>query len=160
MIDVPLSSVMNESPARISPETPIAETATRLRQPEVAAVVVRDSTDNPAGIVTESDVVAVVAEGGGNVPVESFMSTPVITASEATPIGIAADRMRDAGVMTLVVVDSEGTDVGIVTREDLAPYLSRHRLEIDWKTDPLRLDETDEGDTPRMATAEMEGATE
>jgi CBS domain-containing protein len=201
MIDVPVSAVMTEAAPTVPPDTTAVEAARRLRRADVHAVVVSDG-DALVGIVTESDIVAVVAEGGENPPVESFMSSPVVTATSTTPVGLAADRMRDAGVTRLPVVDSEaatppradgeavgsearsatsnrtesgdsveqrstssrtqsddsedrrssgnrpqagadGRYRGLVTQADIAPYLSRHRLDVDWEGDPLSLDGTE-----------------
>lgn len=170
MIDVPVSAVVTEAAPTVSPDTTAVEASRHLRRSDVHAVVVSDG-DDVVGIVTESDVVAVVAEGGENPPVASFMSSPVVTVAPTTPVGLAADRMRDAGVTRLPVVDSEdrrssdgeiastarterddvpqatdeaggeGRYRGLVTRADIAPYLSRHRLEVDWEGDPLSLDD-------------------
>jgi CBS domain-containing protein len=183
MIDVPVSAVMTERAPTVSPTTPAVEAASRLRRADVCALIVRDSGDTVVGIVTESDIVAVVAEGGENPPVESFMSTPVVTIDSTMPVGLAADRMRDAGVERLPVVDREASETpradgdavdseeprssirrppaddnrttsgdvgalrGLVSRDDVAPYLSRHRLDIDWQGDPLSLDGTGTPDT-------------
>jgi CBS domain-containing protein len=158
MIDVPVSAVMTEGAPTVSPTTTSVEAATRLRQADVFALVVLDSSDAVVGILTESDIVAVVAEGGENPPVESFMSSPVVTVGPTTPVGLAADRMRDAGVTRLVVERRDSADHrpqagesadyrGLVTRDDVAPYLSRHRLDVDWKGDPLSLDGTGTPDT-------------
>jgi CBS domain-containing protein len=140
VIDVPVSAAMTDAVTSVSPGAGTVEVADRLRRSEVAAVVVTDATGSVVGIVTESDVVAVVAEGGTDPPVESFMSSPVVTTSPSTPVGLAADRMRDAGVSRLPVVDDDGGHVGLVVRDDLLPYLSRHRLEIDWTGDALSLE--------------------
>lgn len=139
MIDVPVSAVMTDAAATVSPDTRTVEAAGRLRRSDVAAVVVTDAAGSVVGVVTESDIVAVVAEGGSDPPVESFMSTPVVTTSPSRPVGLAADRMRDAGVNRLPVVD-DGTYVGLVVRDDLAPYLSRHRLDIDWSGEALSME--------------------
>lgn len=147
MIDIPVASVMTETAPIVPPETSTVEAARHLRQVDVPALVVCDPTETVVGIVTESDIVAVVAERGGNRPVESFMSTPVATTRPSTSVGIAADRMRDAGVTLLPVVHDD-TYRGLVTRADLAPHLSRHRLDIDWNGDPLALDTTDASDRP------------
>jgi len=146
MIDVPVSAVMTECAQTVPPTTTAVEAATRLRRADVCALVVHDSSA-VVGIVTEADIVAVVAEGGENPLVESFMSTPVVTVDPTTPVGLAADRMRDAGVARLPVV-GDGTGYrGLVARTDVAPYLSRHRLDIDWQGDPLSLDGTGTPDT-------------
>jgi CBS domain-containing protein len=155
MIDVPVSAVMTEIVPTVSPDSTAAEAAGHLRRADVHAVVVT-AGDGVEGIVTESDVVAVVAEGGGNPTADSFMSSPVVTIRSTTPVGLAADRMRDAGVTCLPVVDGAGSGssevrtesgdgggpLGLVTRADIAPYLSRHRLDVDWQGDPLSLDGT------------------
>lgn len=143
MIDVPVSSVMIETAPIVSPDTPTTEAAARLRAPDVPALVVSDGAESIAGIVTESDIVAVVAEGGRDHSVESFMSHPVTTTPPSTPVGLAADRMRDTGISLLPVVDEDGSYRGLVTREAIAPYLPRYRLEVDWDSDPLRLDASD-----------------
>ena len=154
MIDVPVSAVMTAAVPTVPPDTAAAEAAGHLRRADVHAVVVVG--DGVEGIVTESDIVAVVAEGGGNPRVDSFMSSPVIAITPTTPVGLAADRMRDAGVARLPVVDGAesgssdaqtgssdgGRPLGLVTRADIAPYLSRHRLDVDWEGDPLSLDGT------------------
>lgn len=142
MINIPVSAVMSDAASVVSPDTTTVEAAQELRRPDVPALVVCDATGAVAGIVTEADIVAVVAECGGNRPIESFMSTLVETTAPSTPISLAADTMRDAGVTQLPVV-AEGTCTGLVTRDALTPYLSRHRLNIDWNGESLSLDKTD-----------------
>lgn len=142
MIDIPVRAVMTEAVPTVPPGISTVEAARRLRTVDVPALVVRDAAGTVRGIVTESDIVAVVAECGGNRPVETFMSSPVVTTNPATPVGRAGDRMSDAGVTVLPVVEDDATTVGMITREDLAPHLSRHRLDIDWTGDPLTLDGT------------------
>lgn len=148
MIDIPVASVIVGAAPSVPPETATVKAASQLRQPDVPALVVCDSAESVVGLVTESDIVAVVAERGGNRPVESYMSSPVVTTLPSTPIGSAADRMRDAGITLLPVVDDEANYEGLVTQDALAPYLSHHRLEIDWEGDPLSIEETGAPDAP------------
>ena len=123
----------------IAPTTTTAEAAELLRDPDTPALFVEDGGEL-VGVVTESDIVATVAEGGANPPVEAYMSTPVQSVGPELPIGLAADKMRDTGVMTLPVVGDEYE--GFVTVDALAPYLPRHRLDITWDGDPIRLSES------------------
>ncbi|WP_256392298.1 CBS domain-containing protein [Natronoarchaeum rubrum] len=146
MIDVPVAAVASATAPEVSPETTTVEAASRLRRPEVPALVVCDRT-SVVGIVTESDVVAAVAERGTDRPVESYMSSPVVTARPSTPVGIAADRMRDAGITLLAVVE-DGAYEGVVTRRSLRPYVSRRRLAVDWDGEPLSLDDPNAADAP------------
>lgn len=147
MIDLPIAAVATAAAPEVSPATSTVEAASRLRRPDVPALVVCDD-ESVVGVVTESDVVAAVAERGTERTVESYMSSPVVTARPSTPIGIAADRMRDAGITLLAVVE-DGAYEGIVTRRSLRPYVSRRRLAVDWDGEPLSLDEPNSADAPR-----------
>jgi len=137
MIDVPVSTVMREDVPVASPADSAVDVAERLRDPSVPALVVVDRGD-VVGIVTESDIVAVLAERVDNPAVEAFMSRPVVTVVPQTSVGSAAQRMRTAGVTILPVVEDSSL-VGLVTRDTIAPYLARHHMEITWDGDPLRL---------------------
>lgn len=139
MIDVLVSEAMTDPAPVVPPECTVPEAASKLRDPDVPALLVRDHAGELAGIVTESDIVALVAEEGFSETVEVCMSAPVVTVRPTTPVGLAADRMRDASVTLLPVVDDDGEYHGLVTRGTLAPYLSRGRLEVDWDGDPLTL---------------------
>lgn len=140
MIEVPVTKAVTEQTPAVRPDCSIPDGSDLLRDPAVPALIVRDSADEIVGVVTESDVVAGVAEGAADHPVESCMSSPVVTVSPATPVGLAADRMRDAGVSLLPVVDDDGEYHGVVTRDTIAPYVSRRRLDITWDAEPLSLD--------------------
>lgn len=140
MIDVTVEMVLTDPEPFVDPATELHTAADRLRDPEVPALLVRDAGGGLAGVLTESDVVAAVGEGAFEIPVEECMSTPPVTVGPETSIGLAADRMRDAGVSTLPIVDCEGGYHGLVTHDDLAPYLTRQRLEITWDGEPLRIE--------------------
>jgi CBS domain-containing protein len=137
MIDIPVSSAMIERAPLIAPEETTVSAAERLRNPDVPALFVQDSDGELVGVVTESDIVAAIAEGGKNPPVEAYMTAPVQTAGPKLPVGLAADKMCNAGVTVLPVVDEEYE--GFVTVDQLAPYLPRHRLAITWNDEPITL---------------------
>lgn len=141
MIEIPVSTAVNDNAPVVESDCSVREAACHLRDPEVPAVIVQDSPGEISGIVTESDVVALVAEGGFSLSVASCMSAPVISVKPTTPVGLAADRMRDAGITLLAVVDEGDEYHGLVTRETLSPYLSRQRLGITWNGEPLALDD-------------------
>jgi CBS domain-containing protein len=139
MIDVPVVEAMTDTAPVVASDRPIPDAAELLRAPDVPALVVQDDPDEVTGIVTEADVVAAVAEGAATLPVATCMSTPVVTVTPSTPVGLAADRMRKAGIALLPVVDDDEY-LGLATRETLAPHVARHRLDISWDADPLRVD--------------------
>jgi CBS domain-containing protein len=140
MIDVLVHQAMADRAPVVGPTLPIADAAERLRDPRVPALVVRDDEDTVTGIVTDGDVVAAVAEHATDGDVASIMSSPVVTVTPTTTVGLAADRMRKAGVTLLPVVDETGDYLGLATRETLAPHVARHRLDVTWDRDPLAID--------------------
>jgi len=138
MIETTVEPVLTDT-ATVSPELPAPEAAAALRDPSVPALVVLGSDDEVVGIVADSDFVALVAESPGSVAVEAIMSSPVRTVTPGTPLGLAADRMNDAGVKHLPVVE-KGEYRGIVTLETMAPFLSRNRLRVAWEREPVHID--------------------
>ncbi|THE64144.1 CBS domain-containing protein [Salinadaptatus halalkaliphilus] len=146
MIDIPIETVTATTANSIEPKTPVDDAAQRLRDPDVPALVVLEE-GTVVGIVTESDIVAFVAETLESHPVETIMSAPVTTVAPSESVTTAARRMRDDGVTHLPVGRGE-TYCGLVSAETLAPYLSRRRLEIEWHAEPVRIGRTGESAVP------------
>ena len=89
------------------------------------AVIVQSGS--AVGIVTERDLVSkVLADNmdAKNVLVRDIMSTPLITVSPSAKLTEAAGLMAEYRVRRLVVVDQQGSLVGIVTAGDLARSLA------------------------------------
>jgi CBS domain-containing protein len=144
MIETAVDTVDVGSPPTVSLETPATDVARELRDPEVPAVPVLDD-GTVVGIVTESDVVAMVAETGDRPPVEAIMSTPVSTIAPTATLAEAATVMRIDGVKHLPVV-ADGTYLGVLSAGTLAPYLSRRSLDIEWEAERTRIDAVDGGE--------------
>jgi len=138
MIETTVETVTTPTARTITPETPVTEAAERLRAADVSALVVLDA-ETVVGVVTQGDVVALVAETDERPPVRAIMSTPVTTVTSGTTVYEAAERMRTIGVKHLPVVD-DGVFRGLVSASSLAPYCSRHTVAVDWEDDPLRVD--------------------
>jgi CBS domain-containing protein len=136
MIETRVETLLTDAPPTISKTAPAAEAAQRLRAPDTHALVVVDPTDTVVGIVTESDIVALVAEESTHLRVSAFMSASPVTTTPETNVLAAADRMRETGVKHLPVVD-DGVYRGLVSASDLTPYVSRRRLRITWQGEPF-----------------------
>ena len=114
-----------------------------LRRPEIPALpVIEDGS--VVGIVTASDIVALVAETENQPSISTIMSSPVSTIAPAATLPEAAQRMQAAGVKHLPIVD-EGVYLGLLSADTLSPYLSRHNLDIEWADDPLRVETAENG---------------
>jgi predicted transcriptional regulator len=107
------SALMRTAVLTVDERTCIGRAATEMLRHRVhRLVVVRDG--RPSGILSTSDVMAAIAMAELNVPLEKIMTPEVDTIDLGTKIGAATERLDDANVRGLVVVD--GTwPVGVFT---------------------------------------------
>jgi CBS domain-containing protein len=104
-----------------SPHETVAEACRLLLERRVGAMVVVDVRDAVVGIVSERDVVRVLAEEGASAlsrPVESCMTQDVIFAEPGEVVDQLLTRMTDRRIRHLPVL-SGGRLVGIVSIGDL-----------------------------------------
>ncbi len=105
----------------ITPHETIGSAAALLHTRRVGALVVQDSDETVVGIVSERDVVRVVAEGGAGgmgQPVRTCMSTSVIFAEPTESVDALLARMTDRRIRHLPVC-KDSRLVGIVSIGDL-----------------------------------------
>ena len=129
MIDQFVGDVMTQSVQTVPPETTACEVATLFADHDIgSAVVVNPETGQYTGIVTESDLMRLVAAGADidTVTVDTFLSTPIVTIASTEDIHAAAAMMKEHSIRRLPVTD-DGDIVGILTTTDLTPYLPRLR---------------------------------
>ncbi|MBX0288015.1 CBS domain-containing protein [Halomicroarcula sp. F28] len=129
MIDQFVGDVMTQSVQTVPPETTACEVATLFADHDIgSAVVVDPETGQYSGIVTESDLMRLVAAGADidTVTVDTFLSTPIVTIASTEDIHAAAAMMKEHSIRRLPVTD-DGDIVGILTTTDLTHYLPRLR---------------------------------
>ena len=104
-----------------SPDETIASAAGLLHSRRVGAMVIVDKGGSIAGILSERDIVRVVAEQGADgldKPVSSCMTRDVVFAAPTEQVQSLLERMTDRRVRHLPVV-KEGRLIGIVSIGDL-----------------------------------------
>jgi CBS domain-containing protein len=104
-----------------SPHETVAAAAALLHSRHVGALVIVDDQDRVAGILSERDIVRVVAEKGGaglNQPVSSCMSSEVVFASPNETVHSLLERMTDRRIRHLPVL-KDGRLAGLVSIGDL-----------------------------------------
>ena len=125
-----IGDICNRDVVVIEKDASIQEGARLMRQFHVGALVVCDEREGrrvPLGLVTDRDIIVeVLAEGVevGSVMVGDIMSAKLLTARESDEIGDTLQRMRQAGVRRLPVVDGLGCLQGIVTMDDVVELLA------------------------------------
>lgn len=117
-----VSQAMEKSVMTVELNTTARESAKAMAKRGVSCAVITQG-GRAVGIVTERDLVSkVMAEAieADKALVRDIMSTPLITVSPDALVQYAAQLMAQYRIRRLVVVDSTGALVGIVTTGDIA----------------------------------------
>ena len=104
-----------------SPHETVAAAAALLHSRRVGAMVIIDASDTIAGILSERDIVRVVAELGAaglSEPISSCMTRDVVFAAPTELVQSLLERMTDRRIRHLPVV-KDGRLAGIVSIGDL-----------------------------------------
>jgi len=104
-----------------SPNDSVAAVAALLQARKVGAMVVLNEARDVAGIVSERDIVRIVAEKGGDglsLPISDCMTREVIFAEPQETVDSLLTRMTDRRIRHLPVV-RDGRLIGIVSIGDL-----------------------------------------
>ena len=124
-----IQEIMSTDLVTISPGGNLQEAVTRMLDEDVGCVVVEES-DEPAGIITETDVLAVgttFENPFSAIPVSRAMSEDPVTIGPETSPEEAVETMKQYGIKKLPVVE-DGSLVGVVTLTDLV-YHQRDLIE-------------------------------
>ena len=116
--------LMSRPPATVEVDESVRSVAQELVAGDVGALLV-EAPGAPAGLVSERDVVTVVATGGGVDVVQAgeIMTTDLVTAAPGDTIAAVGRLMRDAGVRHIPVRDNGGRWIGLVSMRDVLAVL-------------------------------------
>ncbi len=120
-----VSDLMTTPPITVHRDTSIEDAARKMYENRVGSVLVVDEEGKLVGIVTERDILYAVVRGkvGRGLPVWDIMTDNPITARPDEPLIEAIERMREANIRHLPVVDEEGRPVGVLSLRDVVDYL-------------------------------------
>lgn len=117
----PVNPLLSGTLRTVPMTTSLRGAAEVLASDGIGLLVVVNTAGDLAGVVSERDLVAAVADGVdldaervGNV-----MADQVVTIDVNESIGVAGDRMVSADVRHLVVVDTAQRPVGVVSARDV-----------------------------------------
>jgi len=121
-----VAKVMSKPVMAVELNTNARDCAKAMAKRGVSCAVITQG-GSAVGIVTERDLVSkVLAESidAKNVLVRDIMSTPLITIGPNAPLTSASELMAQYRIRRLVVVDREGTLIGLITTGDIARTLA------------------------------------
>jgi CBS domain-containing protein len=93
-----------------------------------SVVVVEYSNNKPIGIITERDIIKKVSaqnKVADQVAVRHIMSSPLIAVKSIDSIDTAAEAMAKNKVKRLVVLEQDGTIIGVLSVSDIAKKLAK-----------------------------------
>jgi len=147
-----LGDVMSSPPIFTEPTTPIRTAMRRMVEKKIGALLIGEPGKAPSGIVTENNLLRVVAQGGLDIDqatVHEVMSSPVVAMRFDERLYRALGRMDHMGIRHLCVNDKYDVPLGIVSHRDLL----RHRAR---GPDMLRDALATANDIPELAAAYAE----
>lgn len=138
--------IMSRKVLAVSPDTSVEEISKLLVTHRISGVPVVDREDKVMGVVSESDIIfreirheprlleklgdiilpepGKKAERAGGTAAE-IMTSPAITASEATPLKELTGILTEKKIKRIIIVDAEGRASGIVSRIDIVKALEK-----------------------------------
>ncbi|MBW9141367.1 MAG: CBS domain-containing protein [Candidatus Aramenus sp.] len=122
MISVPKEKVKNiigKKLVTLKPDMTLKEASMILYKEGIRGAPVISEGEKIVGIITTADIIKAFFEGNHEAKVKDYMKTDVITINEDEDVLEAIRKMVIYNVGRLLVVDSMGRLVGIVTRTDI-----------------------------------------
>ena len=122
-IELPVSGFMQCNLLECRAETSVGAAAALMRDARCGSILVRQN-GLIAGIWTETDALtgSWQTEADLEQPVSAFMSSPVKTVAAGTSLDEAAQRFVSEGVRHLLVVDSDGHHLGMISQTDVVRH--------------------------------------
>ena len=124
--DIAVARLMSSDLVTVTPETPVEEAGEILLERGIGSLVVVDSDDRLAGILTSTDFVELVTGGASTAEatVADHMSTDVVTVGVDDSIRDAAAKMVSTDIQHLPVEDDDGGIAGMLSTTDLTAHLA------------------------------------
>ena len=122
-IELTIKNIMSSPPIKINKNASVQDAAKLMFNNRIGSVLVVDDEDKLVGIVTERDLVYLVATGKTGIsneyPVWQIMTENPITVRPDETISDAITKMKDIKVRHLPVVDENGKPVGVISMRDV-----------------------------------------
>jgi FOG: CBS domain len=115
-----VSDIMVKDVVTAKKDDKIRDVAIRMYEKKIGSVVIVDDEEKPIGIVTERDLVYVVARAlTPDTPAWMVMTEKPVVINENALVTEAMEKMRELNIRHLPVVDASGRLVGMVSFRDI-----------------------------------------
>jgi CBS domain-containing protein len=118
-----VSDIMVKDVVTAKENDKIRDIAIRMYEKKIGSVVIVDDEGKPIGIVTERDLVYVVARAlAPDTPVWMVMTENPVVINENALVTEAMEKMRVQNIRHLPVVNAEGKLVGMISFRDIVDF--------------------------------------
>jgi CBS domain-containing protein len=118
-----VSDIMVKDVVTAKENDKIRDIAIRMYEKKIGSVVIVDDEGKPIGIVTERDLVYVVARAlTPDTPAWMVMTENPVVINENALVTEAMEKMRELNIRHLPVVDASGRLVGMVSFRDIIDF--------------------------------------
>lgn len=118
-----VSDIMVKDVVTAKENDKIRDIAIRMYEKKIGSVVIVDDEGKPIGIVTERDLVYVVARAlAPDTPAWMVMTEDPIVINENALVTEAMEKMRVQNIRHLPVVNAEGKLVGMISFRDIVDF--------------------------------------
>ena len=122
------------APVRTIQQSATMAAATRLMcDQSVGALVITDASGiTPLGVITDRDLVWMIAEGldARQATVDQFVRSSLQTVRVSDSLSDATKKMRESGVRRLPILDQESRLLGLVSLDDILVLLGRELADV------------------------------
>ena len=128
MDEIYVSEVMTKNVTACSPDTQVKDVIKILSRNRISSLIITEN-DEPVGIITERDLVAIMEEmlndvARDHLPIAHFMTSPTITIHKHITLQEAVKFAIDKNIRHLPIVDDNNKLVGLLTQTNMVKSLS------------------------------------
>jgi len=118
------ADLMSQPVDSVEADLTLSEAVSELIAKEISRLLVTEK-GKPVGVISLSDFVASIAheEDSKRDTIADVMSDAILVCRDQTPIYSAARTMTQAGWRSVLVVDAKGKSLGVVSGQDLLPFV-------------------------------------
>lgn len=121
-----LDLVKDTPPVTAKPTETLLDAARKMASHNIGSLPVVDDEGRIIGIVTERDVVSIIARQGPealNKPLKEVMTTTLVTGSPDEPIPQLAQKMIRHGIRHIPIIDEKRRVLGVVSIRRILRHL-------------------------------------
>ncbi len=116
-----VGDVMSKPPISVDQKSTIDNAASTMWKNDIGCILIVDEKGKLVGIATERDMIYAATRDLFNkgIPITDIMTENPVTVEQNVSIDVAVEKMKNANVRHLPVVNREGKPIGVISIRDV-----------------------------------------